>query len=181
MNTEQLAQELAEAKVSNEVGDWTETQALNYLNAKHPEVTEEEVSEAFEQWRAQANQASADKLEQLTSGERRSPDEPYPYEIVAEELEEYGTSRADFRELSQAQREEIAKPLARARRMASKRDDTEPDEWKRTGVWRSHLEKEKNTYNYVCGEYGIDKKEVRVMWWNYVYEHAPPYMRNRLV
>lgn len=107
-----------------------------------------------------------------------NPDE---YQNLAESLEEYASPRADFRHLSTEEREAIAQHLVRARSQARQKDDTDAEEWKLAGTWRSHLEEKKCAYMYHCGEHDIEMDEARSMWWEYVYDEAPPYMREHLV
>lgn len=99
-------------------------------------------------------------------------------EELAQSLEEYATSRADFRDAGDGQRYRIARWLVIARSQA--RASNAPEE-KRTGRYGGHLIDKKNRYFHACGRAGISVKEANTMWWNYVYENAAPYQRVRLV
>lgn len=91
-------------------------------------------------------------LDELQEKERRSPDEPYPFEVVAENLEEFGTSRAHFGHLSDEERIAVGK---RVTILCS-----------RHKVGGPIVGNEEAIFYHLCGEVGIDFEEARAIWHN---------------
>lgn len=98
-------------------------------------------------------------------------------EELADELEEYGSSRADFRNLSQDERERIAGQLVIARAQARAPDS---DYWDNERYVSQMIEK-RVQYSYEAGKAGLDPEEARAIWWNCVYEEAAPCDKDKLV
>lgn len=97
---------------------------------------------------------------------------------LAGSLEGHGTSRADFREVSDSQRYQIARWLVIARSQANA--SNAPDD-KTQGRYGEHLARKKNRYFHACGRAGIGVKEANAIWWSAVYGGAAPVERTRLV
>ncbi len=96
---------------------------------------------------------------------------------LADELEEYGSSRADFRNLSQDERERIARQLVIARAQARSPDS---DKWDNER-YVSQMIKKRVQYSYEAGRAGLDPEEARAIWWNCVYDDPAPVDRDKLV
>lgn len=99
-------------------------------------------------------------------------------EELAAALEEHGTSRADFRDVSDSQRYTIARWLVIARSQANASNAPED---KTQGRYGEHLVRKKNRYFHACGRAGIEVKEANAIWWSAVYGGAAPVERRKLV
>jgi len=97
---------------------------------------------------------------------------------LAAELEQHGTSRADFRDVSDSQRYHIARWLVIAR---SQVNASNAPEDKTQGRYGEHLIEKKNRYFHACGRAGIGVKEAKSIWWSAVYGGAAPVERRKLI
>lgn len=88
---------------------------------------------------------------------------------LAAELEDHGTSRANFRSLSDSDRYRVARVLVIAR---SQVNATNADFDNSRFRWHMHRKKEE--YLYVCGDVGISMEEARGIWWSVVYGGVAP-------
>lgn len=89
---------------------------------------------------------------------------------LAERLEEYGSSRADFRELSDDERDRVANLLLIARNQSNLDGGTD-----------RHMIMNRSQYFHTCGEVGISYGEARNIWWTFVHESPAPADRADLV
>jgi len=96
--------------------------------------------------------ASDELMSELAEKERPAADRTMPYEIVANNLELFGTSRADFRQLSEEERVSIGKRIGI--HLSRQRVDGTIMEWERPRFF------------HMCGDYGIDYNESKAMWHN---------------
>lgn len=88
-------------------------------------------------------------------------------EQLAQELESYGSSRADYRDASDEQREAVAKELVVAR---SQVENDAPHT--RDGRYGEILIGVRARFYYHCGKVGIALEEANYLWHNYVYENV---------
>jgi hypothetical protein len=96
---------------------------------------------------------------------------------LASSLEDHGTSRADFRDISDDERHAIARQLVIARAQAQ---SPEQEVWKEE-QYRWHMRRKKELYYYECGAAGLDRKEAEQIWWSVVYDNPAPYKRDSLI
>lgn len=89
-------------------------------------------------------------------------------ERLADELEEYASSRANFERLSAEERERVARHLASARAQVENRGQQT-----RTGPYGYHLIDKRSRFFYECGRAGIKHREAERLWWHVVYSGPP--------
>lgn len=88
---------------------------------------------------------------------------------LATELEDHGTSRANFRSLSDSDRYRVARVLVIARSQVNATNaDFDNDKF------RWHMHRKKEEYFYVCGDVGVDWDEASYIWWSAVYGGVAP-------
>ena len=97
---------------------------------------------------------------------------------VADSLEDYASSRADFRNADSSQRWAIARLLVIAKSQVTA--SNEPED-KTTGRYGTQLVQKKCSYYHACGRAGVSMKEANAIWWNFVYDNAAPNERANLV
>lgn len=93
------------------------------------------------------------------------------------ELEEYGSSRADFRHLSNAQRERLERTLKAAYSQASNAESEDWDDPK----FRRAMRRKRTAWSYQAGRYNLPSHECNYIWWNFVYDKPAPYQRDKYV
>lgn len=96
---------------------------------------------------------------------------------MAAELEEHASSRANFQNVSDDDRWEIARELTIARAQAQ---DPNSDVWEKP-PYREAMRRKKEVFHHRCGKAGIPIHEANYIWWNAVYGGVPPYQRNKVV
>lgn len=101
-------------------------------------------------------------------------------ESVADELEEHGSNRIDLRDVTDAQRHQIAKWLVVARAQVNANNSPD-DTLSGSYEYADHLIDKKNRYFHACGNAGIDVNEANLIWWSAVYDGLAPYRRKRNV
>lgn len=98
-------------------------------------------------------------------------------EQCAEELPDYQTSRGnEFRNISFEERLPLARRLVRARSQAnaSNRDFDDPAQ-------RREMARKRGDFFYEAGALGIEHRQARSIWMNYVYSGAAPHERRELI
>lgn len=91
---------------------------------------------------------------------------------LAQSLEDYASSRAEFRNATNSQREKVASWLVQAR--VQVRASDAPDNTRGAGAYTRALSAKKNRFFYACAEADISISDAEGMWWNYVYDGIPP-------
>lgn len=101
----------------------------------------------------------SDEIQELIDNSSRPPaGRTMPYVKVAEHLEEFGTSRADFRELSDSQRIAVGKRIV--------------IHCNRYAIDGQIVGREEAIFFHLCGSVGIDFGEARAMWNNATEGHV---------
>lgn len=96
--------------------------------------------------------ASDELMEELRNKERPPADRTMPYVIVANHLEEFGTTRAHFGHLSDGERVSVGRRIA--------------IHLSRQRVDGPIMEREPHMFFHLCGDVGIEYSEARVLWYN---------------
>lgn len=97
-------------------------------------------------------------------------------EEVADALEEHGSSRANFRDVSDNERRLIARQLILGRSQANASNADWDDM-----SFRSRMLETRVAYAYECGQAGMSPRESRYVWWNFVHDDPPPVSRDELI
>jgi hypothetical protein len=101
-------------------------------------------------------------------------------ETVANDLEEYGSSRADFHQVSDEHRKSIARKLVIARNQAHRRAEGGENLWE-SKKFKSHMRRKKISFFHSCGSAGVSFEEANFIWWEFVYDGVAPSKREQFV
>lgn len=96
---------------------------------------------------------------------------------LAERLENYCSERADLRNLTEREREDIARELFIARSQAEPHDS---DEWE-DDAYRWSMRRKRQRYHEYIGAAGISHSEANRLWWEYVHDGVRASARHKLV